>query len=110
PVKQYDDRWQFTDNFSIIRGAHNVKVGFDANRSFVDQIFRGNWRGVYIFNTVDAYLRSARKDINPATGQPYTADQLRLFFGDGLFKASVQEYATYINDTDKVSPRVTRNL
>ena len=111
PVKQYDDRWQFTDNFSVIRGSHNFKVGFDANRSFVDQIFRGNWRGVYIFNTVDNYLRAVRKDMNPATpGQPYAADQLRLFFGDGVFKGSVQEYATYINDTYKISSRVALNL
>ena len=89
-MKQYDDRWQFTDNFSVIRGSHNFKVGFDANRSFVDQIFRGNWRGVYIFNTVDSYLRAVRKDMNPATpGQPYAADQLRLFFGDGASSKAV---------------------
>ena len=110
PVQQYDDRWQFTENLSIIKGAHNVKVGFDYNHSFVDQVFRGNWRGVYIFNTIDNFVRARNKQINPATNQPYTADQYRLFFGDGAFAASVNEFATYIQDTYKVSPRLTINL
>ena len=110
PVQQYDDRWQLTENLSIIKGAHNVKVGFDYNHSFVDQVFRGNWRGVYIFNTIDNFVRARNKQINPATNQPYTADQYRLFFGDGAFAASVNEFATYIQDTYKVSPRLTINL
>lgn len=109
PIKQYDDRWQFTDNLSFIKGAHNLKIGFDYNRSFVDQIFRGNWRGVYIFNNITNFVRARNKEINPATGQPYTADQFRLFFGDGQFSADVNEYATYVQDTIKLFPRVTLN-
>ena len=110
PVQQYDDRLQFTENLSIIKGAHNVKVGFDYNHSFVDQVFRGNWRGVYIFNTIDNFVRARNKQINPATNQPYTADQYRLFFGDGAFAASVNEYASYIQDTYKVSSKLTLNM
>jgi hypothetical protein len=110
PVQQYDDRLQFTENLSIIKGAHNVKVGFDYNHSYVDQVFRGNWRGVYIFNTIDNFVRARNKQVNPATNQPYTADQYRLFFGDGAFAAGVNEYATYIQDTYKVSSRFTLNL
>ncbi|MSO23479.1 MAG: TonB-dependent receptor [Acidobacteria bacterium] len=110
PVRQYDDRLQFTENLSIIRGAHNLKVGFDYNRSFVDQVFRGNWRGVYIFNNINNFVRARDKQINPATNQPYTADQYRLFFSDGAFAATVNEYASYIQDTYKVSSKVTLNL
>lgn len=110
PVQQYDDRLQFTENLSIIKGAHNLKVGFDYNRSFVDQVFRGNWRGVYIFNNIQNFVRARNKQINPATNQPYTADQYRLFFGDGAFAASVNEYASYIQDTYKMSSRLTLNL
>jgi hypothetical protein len=115
PVTQYDDRLQFTDNLSFIKGAHNLKVGFDYNRSYVDQIFRGNWRGVYIFNddmdntAISKFVRARNKEINPATGQPFTADQLRLFFGDGKFTASVNEYAAYVQDTIKVSSRLSLN-
>ncbi len=110
PVQQYDDRLQFSENLSFIKGAHNVKVGFDYNHSYVDQIFRGNWRGVYIFNNIQNFVRAREKQINPATNQPYTADQYRLFFGDGAFTAGVNEYATYIQDTYKVSTRLTLNL
>jgi Carboxypeptidase regulatory-like domain len=110
PVKQYDDRLQFTENLSIIKGAHNMKVGFDYNRSYVDQIFRGNWRGVYIFNTIGNFVRAKNGEINPATAQPYAADQFRLFFGDGAFTASVNEYAAYAQDTFKVSSKFTLNF
>jgi hypothetical protein len=110
PVQQYDDRLQFTENLSIIKGAHNVKVGFDYNHSYVNQVFRGNWRGVYIFNTIDNFVRARNKQVNPTTNQPYTADQYRLFFGDGAFAAGVNEYATYIQDTYKESSRFTLNL
>ena len=110
PIKQYDDRWQVTDNLSVVKGAHNLKIGFDYNRSFVDQIFRGNWRGDYRFNSVANYLRALNKEINPATNQPYTADQFRLFYGPGSFKASISEYATYVQDTIKLSSKFTLNL
>jgi hypothetical protein len=76
----------------------------------VDQIFRGNWRGVYIFNNIQNFVRAREKQINPATNQPYTADQVRLFFGDGAFTASVNEIATYAQDTYKVSSRITLNF
>jgi hypothetical protein len=45
PIQQNDDRLQIADNFSLIRGGHNIKFGFDWNRSHVEQ-FSGNWRGV----------------------------------------------------------------
>ena len=109
PITQYDDRLQFTDNLSLIKGAHNLKVGFDYNRSYVDQIFRGNWRGVYVFNTIGNFVRARNKELNPATGQPFTADQLRLFFGAGKFAASANEYAAYVQDTIRVSSRLTLN-
>ncbi|MEW5976979.1 MAG: carboxypeptidase regulatory-like domain-containing protein [Acidobacteriota bacterium] len=110
PIQQYDDRWQFTDNFSLIKGAHNIKLGFDFNRSYVDQIFRGNWRGVYVFNNIGNFVRALNQEINPATNQPYTADQFRAFFGSGKFQASVKEYATYAQDTMRLSSHLTLNV
>jgi len=39
PIQQNDDRFQIADNFSLIRGGHNIKFGFDWNRSHVEQVF-----------------------------------------------------------------------
>ncbi|MBI3941210.1 MAG: TonB-dependent receptor [Acidobacteria bacterium] len=101
PIVQNDSILQFADNFSYVKGAHNVKVGFDWNRAHVNQIFRGNWRGVYIFNTIQNFLNN----LNRAPGS--AADQFRIFFGDGKFVASQYAVAAFVQDTWKVNSRLT---
>ncbi len=49
PVPSNDRRIQFTDNFTVIRGNHTVKFGFDFNHVNVAQTFIGFARGRYIF-------------------------------------------------------------
>lgn len=101
PILENDSRLQFADNFSYIRGSHNIKIGFDYNRSHVDQIFRGNWRGVYIFNTIQNFA----DNLNGKPGA--VPDQFRIFFGDGAFEAVQKDIAGFIQDTWKVHRRVT---
>jgi hypothetical protein len=55
PVPEVDKRWQFTDNFSLIRGSHSIKMGFDYNQTNTSQTFIGFGRGRYIFASVDAF-------------------------------------------------------
>jgi hypothetical protein len=52
-------RSQIKDNVSIISGKHNIKFGGDWTHSVNDQIFRGFFRGRYIFDTVTGFLRYA---------------------------------------------------
>lgn len=85
PVQQFDDRYQITNNLSVIAGKHNFKFGFDFNRAFVDQIFRSNAGGVYSFNSLDDFAN--RK---PA--------QFSQFIGTGAFQASQKELAFYLQD------------
>jgi outer membrane receptor for ferrienterochelin and colicin len=47
------------DNFSIISGNHNVKVGGEWIHTLNDQVFRGFFTGRYLFNTVSGFLRYA---------------------------------------------------
>ena len=101
PIQQNDSRLQLADNFSFIQGGHNVKFGFDFNRSHVGQTFRGNWRGVYIFNTIMNFVNNLN---TPATN---AADQFRIFFGTGVWDAAQKEIAGFIQDTWKVHPRLT---
>ncbi len=49
PVPSDDVRLQFTDNFTVIRGNHTVKLGADFNRVRISQTFVGFARGRYIF-------------------------------------------------------------
>ncbi len=52
-------RTQVRDNFSIIAGAHTIKVGGEWIHSLNDQVFRGFFTGRYIFDSVTGFLRYA---------------------------------------------------
>ena len=55
PVPETDTRYQITENLSLIRGSHSIKMGFDFNRTRTSQTFVGFARGRYIFASVDAF-------------------------------------------------------
>lgn len=44
------DRKAAGDTVTYLAGNHVIKGGFDYNDTSIDQVFRGNWRGVFIFN------------------------------------------------------------
>lgn len=52
-------RTQIRDNVSIIKGRHNIKFGGEWLHSLNDQVFRGFFRGRYIFDSVNGFLRYA---------------------------------------------------
>ena len=58
-------RTQIKDNFSVVSGSHTVKFGGEWVHSLNSQIFRGFFRGRYIFDSVTGFLRYASA---PAAG------------------------------------------
>jgi len=56
PVKDFDTRFQGNDNLSLIRGAHNFKVGAELNRTSTTQTFLGFANGRYIFDRVQGFI------------------------------------------------------
>lgn len=56
PVKDFDTRLQINDNFSVIHGAHNVKLGAEMNRTATTQTFIGFANGRYIFDSVQGFM------------------------------------------------------
>jgi hypothetical protein len=44
------------DTVTFLAGDHVVKGGFDYNDTSIDQVFRGNWRGVFVFNNKADFL------------------------------------------------------
>jgi hypothetical protein len=50
-------RFQIKDNFSIIKGKHNIKFGGDWLHSMNAQVFRGFFQSRYIFDSVTGFLR-----------------------------------------------------
>jgi hypothetical protein len=52
-------RAQFRDNYSIVSGKHNFKVGGEWMHSVNSQVFRGFFQGRYIFGSVLGFLHYA---------------------------------------------------
>lgn len=59
-------RTQIKNNFSIVKGTHNIKFGGEWIHSLNSQVFRGFFQGRYIFDSVIGFLRYASP--NPAPG------------------------------------------
>jgi len=55
PVEDHDLRSQINDNLSLIRGAHNFKLGVEYNRTSTTQVFIGFANGRYIFDSVAGF-------------------------------------------------------
>jgi hypothetical protein len=56
PVDYFDERIQFNDNVSIVKGRHSIKLGAEFNRVHSNQTFRGFQNGRYIFGSTDGFL------------------------------------------------------
>ncbi len=70
-VDELIQRFQFKNNFSIIAGRHTVKMGGEWLHTNNYQIFRGFFKGRYLFDSVTGFLRYTSA---PAAGGygPYT--------------------------------------
>ena len=60
PVDYFDQRIQFNDNLSLIKGSHQIKLGAEYNRVNSNQTFRGFQNGRYIFGSTDGFLNYTR--------------------------------------------------
>lgn len=50
------ERKAFGDTLTYLAGNHVIKGGVEYNDTSIDQVFRGNWRGVFIFNNKADFL------------------------------------------------------
>jgi hypothetical protein len=55
PVTDHDTREQINDNISLVRGAHNFKIGAELNRTSTTQVFVGFANGRYIFDSISGF-------------------------------------------------------
>ncbi len=108
PIVATDDRLSVGDTATFLLGAHAVKIGADYNKTGMDQIFKGNWRGVFIFNYPSAALEKAAFLAGQWT-------QYREFVGlngktvdeAGRFNADQKELAFFAQDQWYVNSSLT---
>ncbi len=51
PIVSATERKAAGDTLTFLAGDHVIKGGAEYNDTSIDQVFRGNWRGVFIFNS-----------------------------------------------------------
>ncbi len=118
PVPEVDTRFQFTDNFTVIRGNHTVKFGVDLNRAKTSQTFIGFARGRYIFAapTIDGAIAGFTNYIN---GTSAAGLALYLQFAPignrTVEEAGTQEFVqfepgVYVQDNWQVRQNLVLNL
>lgn len=70
-------RTHIKDNFSVIKGDHNIKLGGEWLHTLNDQVFRGFFTGRYIFDSVTGFLRyssaPAANGFGPNVGECFSA-------------------------------------
>jgi hypothetical protein len=90
--------YQVTDNINYVKGKHTISIGFDGRKYISPQGFTQRARGDYQWNNLSEFLH----DLAPtAFGERSTGNL--TYYGD-----QTALYG-YVNDTWRVSPKVTFN-
>ncbi len=118
-IDELFQRWQLKDSFSIIAGNHTVKMGGDWTHSNNAQVFRGFFRGRYIFDSVTGFLRYASPaSLGPRFGPRANASSLLLYLqgaaldgpatdATGASNIDNEEYSLFIQDKWQIRPDFT---
>ncbi|MCM2268779.1 MAG: carboxypeptidase regulatory-like domain-containing protein [Thermoanaerobaculia bacterium] len=102
PIVSTTERKAFGDTLSYIRGDHLFKAGVEYNDTSIDQIFKGNWRGVFIFNSKADFLAGQWSQYRQFGGLGgLTADEA----GNANF--GQEEFAIFLQDQWFYSPNLT---
>jgi hypothetical protein len=87
--------WQVIDNFTVLRGNHSFKAGFDLQ--FVNDTRTATLFQLYTFPSIDAYL-AARDGINP---RGYT--NFQQLIGEPNFEMQSKGYSVFLQDDWRVT-------
>ncbi|HZE26145.1 MAG TPA: TonB-dependent receptor [Terriglobales bacterium] len=114
-IQRVEQRYQFTDNFSISKGRHDMKFGVDFNYIPIDATFTVNYGGVYNFGGLDATQLGFPSGLSLPGFSPVQAYGLgipsTLVQGIGNPKDSFQNkpLGLFWEDSWKMRPNLTLN-
>jgi len=104
PITSAADRISFGDTVTYLAQNHVVKGGAEFNKTSINQVFKGNWRGVYVFagNNLPNLLAGKWTQYFQFGGLGgLTADQA----GKAAF--AQKELAFYVQDQWFITPKLT---
>jgi hypothetical protein len=102
PINTTNERKAFSDTVTYMLDKHVLKGGVEYNDTSVDQVFKGNWRGVYIFANNADFLAGKWREYRQFGGLGgLTSDQA----GKAAFDQ--KETALFVQDQWYLRPNVT---
>ncbi|HZS53994.1 MAG TPA: carboxypeptidase regulatory-like domain-containing protein [Bryobacteraceae bacterium] len=99
PQYTIQNQYQATDNITLTKGAHSIKIGFDGERNISPQSFTQRSRGDYEWSYLSDYLNDFTPD--------YLAQRSA---GNPIYWGNRWLWGWYVNDNWKVTPNLTLNL
>ena len=102
PRNTYQNQFQIADSVALTRGAHNIKVGVEFDRTQINLLYGIATNGFFVF----APFPFSDSFASFLTGQSVT-----FFQGAGQFDRGLRNYvaAGYVQDEWRVTPRLTIN-
>jgi outer membrane receptor protein involved in Fe transport len=97
PRARVDTNWHFIDNLSWKLNRHDLKMGYEFRRTFVDAFFDAGYRGRLDFASLEDFLSG-------------TLSGGRAARGDSRRKTFQNSHAGYLQDTFRVNKNLTLNL
>ena len=124
PKFPFENQWQFADSMTMTKGTQTFKFGGDIRRvhDIQDNLFTGG--GSYSYSNINDFivdytnwttngaLRAANKQCATSTrlaGVCYTSNY-QQGFGASLFSFNTTNYAFFLQDDWRVTPRLTLNM
>jgi len=105
PIVMTQDRYTIADSVSWLIGKHTMKFGGEYNDTSIEQIFKGNWRGVFIFPNKQALIDGKWVEYRQFGGlQGLTSDEA------GYSDFGQVEMALFAQDQWYLSPNLTLSL
>lgn len=102
PIDTTTERQAFADTLTYLLDRHVIKGGVEYNDTSVDQVFRGNWRGVFVFANTNDFLAGRWREYRQFGGLGgRTSEQA----GKAAF--SQKETAAFLQDQWFLRPNLT---
>ncbi len=104
PNGWWQTNWSFKNVFSLIRGAHTLKLGGEYRRDFANNVNTSNYIPSYSFASIldfaDDEALTMSRSVDPRNGEPKT-----VYVG-----ARTREWALFVNDDWKVRSNLSLTL
>lgn len=97
PRSRVDSNWHFIDNYSWKSGRHDVKFGYEFRRTTIQVVQDNTFRGKLGFGDLASFLQGT-----PSSG--------KLAEGDSRRHTVENNHGFYIQDSFRVTPRLTANF